>query len=101
MHGFQPSNILQYILPNFHFEKPKTLRMPPMSQTQGLIEITEGNGNVGFVFTDVCAPPQLPHGNIRRVAVGVETGGFQSTTRSGMGRCLLEECSSNVFVVGG
>src|SRR5437879_13738203 len=79
MHGFQTSDVALDILADFHFEEAKPLRVPSARQGDGLVEIGVGNRNIRLPRPHIRATPELPHWDVRRPAIGIDDGGFESS----------------------
>src|SRR4026208_171253 len=89
------------VFADFHFEKAESPPIPSASQGDGLIEVGDGNGDVRFPCSHIRAPPQLPHRDILCLAVGVDDGGFESTTCGRMrGRLFGQQVPDFLIVCG-
>ena len=91
MHGFQTSDVVLDILADFHFEEAKPLRVPSARQGDGLVEIGDGNRNIRLPRPHIRATPELPHWDVRRPAIGIDDGGFESTTCGRMSGRLFRQ----------
>lgn|SRR5687768_485179 len=101
VYRFQSANIFLDILSNFHFEKPKPFGVPATSKVQGLIQIADGNSDVGFSIPDIGRSPELPERDAERPSMGVEQGRFQAATSGRKAGSLFAKLVSDGLVVTG